>query len=298
MVPLASLSVNAVLPCAVALALAAMTAAGAQQPADVDELLERAGERIAEFYTRAKNVICIETSRVQALDVDNSPVGFVRTVESEVHLEANSGEIGGEVAFVRNVRKVNGRPVRERDRKDRAGCTDPNPLSSEPLTFLLPSRRSAYQFRAAGTGKERNRAALMIDFASVDRRSNPVLIEDPGGHDDCFDWVGDTASRGRIWVDAVTFDVMRVDRGLRGPVDVKVPALIQRRYRLASFVVIVRDDVTIRYKSVGFTDPDEVLLLPESIESLMMVRGGLQSTRRTRTYSEYKRFVTAGKVLP
>ena len=66
-----------------------------------------------------------------------------------------------------------------------------------------------------------------------------------------------------------TYDVIRVERGLRGPVDVKVPALIQRRYHLASWVVIVRDDVTIRYKTVAFSDPDEVLLLPESIDSLI-----------------------------
>ena len=118
----------------------------------------------------------------------------------------------------------------------------------------------------------------MIDFASLDQRSNAELIEDPSGHDDCFDWSGHLASRGRIWVDASTYDVVRVERGLRGPVDVKVPAQIQRRYSLASWVVIVRDDVSIRYKTVSFNDPDEVLLLPESIDSLTVVRGGLEST--------------------
>jgi hypothetical protein len=88
-----------------------------------------------------------------------------------------------------------------------------------------------------------------------------------------------------------------VERGLRGPVDVKVPALIQRRHFLGSWVVIVRDDLTIRYKTVAFSDPAEVLLLPESIDSLTVVRGGLESTRRNQTFSEYKRFVTGGRVL-
>jgi hypothetical protein len=37
--------------------------------------------------------------------------------------------------------------------------------------------------------------------------------------------------------------------------------------------------------------------LPESIDSLIMVRGGLQSTRRTQRFSDYKRFVTAGRVV-
>src|SRR5438094_653931 len=167
-----------------ALALAAMTAAGAQAQPNVEELLVRVGERVAEFYKRAKNVICIETYTVQPVDFSHSPEGFGRTVESELHFEADGGQTPGEVAIVRKVRKVNGRAPREKDSKDRAGCTDPNPLSPEPLAFLLPAHRSEYQFRTAGITKDRNRTALMIDFASVDRRSNPELIEDPNGHDD------------------------------------------------------------------------------------------------------------------
>jgi hypothetical protein len=290
-------AVNAiVLPGTLGLALAAMTA-GAQAQPDVEELLVRVGERVAEFYTRAKHVICIETSKVQRVDINNSPEGFVRTVESELHVETDNGQAPGEAAIVRRVRKVNGRVPPERDKKDRAGCTDPNPLSSEPLAFLLAAHRSEYQFRTAGIAKDRNRTALLIDFASVDRRSNPELIEDPSGHDDCFDWSGHIASRGRIWVDASNYDVVRVERGLRGPVDVKVPACIQRRHHLDSWVVIERDDVTIRYRTVAFGDPDEVLLLPESIDSFTVVRGGLESTRRNQTFSDYKRFVTAGRVL-
>jgi hypothetical protein len=34
-----------------------------------------------------------------------------------------------------------------------------------------------------------------------------------------------------------------------------VPVLIQRRYHLDNWVVIVRDDVTIRYERVAFSDP-------------------------------------------
>jgi hypothetical protein len=280
-----------------ALALAAMMAAGAQAQQNADELLVRVGERVAEFYRRARNVVCIETSTVQPIDFNNSPEGFARTVESELRLEAGSGEIPGEATIVRKVRKVNGRAPRERDKKDRAGCTDPNPLSSEPLAFLLPAHRSEYRFRTAGVAKHRNRTVLRIDFSSVERRSNPELIEDPSGHDDCFDWSGHIASRGRIWIDAEDHDVVRVERGLGGPVDVKVPALIQRRYHLDNWVVIVREDVTIRYKPVAFSDPDEVLLLPESIDSLIVMRGGLASTRRNQTFSDYKRFVTGGRVL-
>jgi len=284
--------------CVLALGLTVLTAAGMQAQPDVDELLIRIGHRVAEFYTRAKNVICIETSTVQAIDLSNSPVGFTRTVESELFIEADGGQSPGEAAIVRKVRKVNGRVPRERDKKDRAGCTDPNPLSSEPLTFLLPAHRAKYGFKAAGMERDRDRTLLRIDFASVDRRSNPELIQAASGHDDCFDWSGHIAATGRIWVDAGNYDVVRVDRRLGGPVDVSVPASMQRRHHLDNRIVIVREDVTIRYRTVAFGDPDEVLLLPESIDSFTVVRGGLQSTRRSQTFSDYRRFVTGGRVLP
>jgi hypothetical protein len=98
-------------------------------------------------------------------------------------------------------------------------------------------------------------------------------------------------------VDPGSYDVVRVDLGLPGPVDVGVPTPIQRRYPLPRWVVIVRDDVTIRYKTVAFSDPDEMLLVPESIDSFTLVRGGLESTRRRQTFSDYRRFVTGGRVL-
>jgi hypothetical protein len=273
-----------------------LSAADAQEPSNVEELLRHVGERVAHFYTRALNIVCTETSVVQPIDLNNSTVGFARTVESELRMEGDSGA-PGEVAIVRKVRKVNGRVPRERDLKDRAGCTDPGLRSPEPLTFLLPANRAEYEFENAEIGKDRNRTVFTIDFETVDRKSKAQLIEDEAGREDCFDWKGHIASKGRVWVDAQTYDVVRVERYLRGPVDVAVPFLIQRRYRLANWVTIVRDDVSIRYKTVAFTDPPEVLLVPESIDSYSVLRGGLQSTRRNQTFSDYKRFVTAGRVV-
>ncbi len=269
---------------------------GAQAPPGIDELLASVGERIADFYKRAQHVICIEKSTVQPIDLGRSPQGFARIVESELRVEAD-GEAGGEARVVRDIRKVNGRVPRDKDKTNRDGCTDPNPLSDEPLAFLLPAHRSAYQFRSAGLSRDRNRPAFLIDFASIDRRSNLELIEDPGGHDDCFDWTGPLASRGRIWVDATSHDVLRIERSVGGPVDVRVPLRIQRRHNLDFRVVIMREDTTIRYRTVAFSDPDEALLLPESIDSVTVVTGGLQSTRRSQTYSDYKRFVGDSRVV-
>ena len=163
--------------------------------------------------------------------------------------------------------------------------------------FLLDGHRSEYRFTHAGLGKDRNRSAVLIDFKSVTRGGRLELKEDEGGHEDCFDWTGDIAVKGRVWVDADNYDVLRVDRQIGGPTEIRVPVKIQRRYNLTTWMTIERDDLSIRYKTVGFRDPDEILLVPESIDTLTVVRGGLESTRRNQTYSDYRRFLTGGRLI-
>lgn len=281
-----------------AAALLAVTASAAPQGLpDAASLMTAVGDRVANYYRRAQSVMCTEISTVQPIDRNWAMDGFARTVESElkVELDAADGDALPDARIVRDIRRVNGRTPRESDHKSR-GCTDPNPLSPEPLAFLLPPHRAEYRFMSVRAGRERNRAALVIDFTSVDRTSRPELVEDERGRDDCFDWKGPLPTRGRVWVDAETYDVLRIDRGVPGPVDVRVPTRLQRRYNFGAYVTLDRDEVTMRFRPVTFTDPDEVLLLPEAIESIMVLRGGLQSTRRTQTFSAYRRFLTAGRV--
>jgi hypothetical protein len=280
-------------------ACAGLASVSGQSRPDVHTLMMHVGSRVADYYRRAQSVVCIERSTVQPIQTNWSIDGFARTVESELRVEAEGDDGDGlpSAKVIRDIRRINGRAPRERDKKDRASCTDPNPLSPEPLAFLLPSRRDEYRFTALRDGKEKDRAALIVDFESTNRKSKAELIEDERGHDDCFDWSGQIATRGRIWVDATTYDVLRVDRRLEGPVDVRVPRSLQRKYHFAPWVVLERDDLSMRYTTVAFRNPDEVMLLPESIESLTLIRSGLQSIRRTDTYSDYRRFLTEGRVV-
>ena len=247
-------------------------------------------------------MICIENSTVQPIASNSTPEGFARTVESGLRVESEAADglvLPGE-KVIRDLRRINGRAPRERDKKARSGCTELNPLSPEPpepLAFVLPAQRGGYWFTSVRDGKEKGRPALVIDSMSANRGSRPELIEDERGHDDCFDWSGPLATRGRVFVDASTHDVLRVDRRLDGPVDVRVPLTLQRQYRFGPWVVLERDDLTIRYKAVAFNEPDEVILLPESIESMTVLRGGLQSIRRTDTFSSYRRFLGTGRLV-
>jgi hypothetical protein len=278
---------------------ASWVSAAPQSTVGIDALMSRVAERVAEYYQRAQSVICVERSTVQPIRPDWTPEGFSRTVESELRVESDSpdGDTVPKAHVIRDVRRVNGRAPRPQDSKDRSGCTDPNPLSPEPLTFLLADRRNEYQFTKVSQGRERDRAALIVEFTSVSRTSRPELIEDERGHDDCFDWTGPIATRGRLWVDASTHEVLRLDRRLQGPIDVQVPRKLQRSHNLPPSIVVERDDLTLRYKAVPFSDPDEILLVPESIESLTVVRTALQSMRRTETFSDYRRFLTTTRIV-
>jgi hypothetical protein len=255
-------------------------------------LIERIGERVAAYYQRIQGLICTERSTVVPIGSTDG-ASFARTVDSELRVEID-GPI--EPRMTREVQRINGREPRQRDKKDRSGCTDPTPLSPELLAFLLPARRDEYRFTAVRNGRDRDRAAVVIDFVSAQRTSRPELIEDEYGHDDCFDWTGPVPVAGRLWVDAETHDVLRLDRHIIGPTDVRVPSRLQSKYQLPAWLTIDRDDVTLRFTPVSFSDPDETMLLPESIESLTMVRTALQSTRRTQVFSNYRRFLVSSRV--
>ena len=265
---------------------------------DIDALVSQVGERVAAYYQRAQRLVCTERSTVVPIGKDWSLQGFARTVESElrVEMEEADGDTLPAARVTRQIRRVNGREPSARDTRDRSGCTDPTPLSPEMLNFLLPGYRDDYRFTAVRDGRERNRAALIIDFASAERTSRPELIEDEYGHDDCFDWKGPVAVAGRVWVAADTRDVLRLDRRVTGPTDVRVPARLQRKYQFSPWLTIDRDDLTMRYKEVAFSDPDETIVLPESVESITILRSSLQSTRRTQVFSDYRRFLTTSRV--
>ena len=117
--------------------------------------------------------------------------------------------------MLRELRKVNGRAARP---KDEPGCLDPKSGSLEPLAILLPHHRSEYTFAWTGVSKLKDRRAMTLDYKS----RTPGAIEG--------EWKGDCVSidapgrtKGRIWVDEVTNDVLRLDEQLTSQFEYRVP---------------------------------------------------------------------------
>jgi hypothetical protein len=94
-----------------------------------------------------------------------SPRPLSGTIHERRPPGANRLVIQKAAKVVRELIRVNGKPPREKDKKDREGCTDANPLSTEPLSFLLPHHQQEYKFTYKGLGKIGDgRTAVMIDY--------------------------------------------------------------------------------------------------------------------------------------
>jgi hypothetical protein len=241
--------------------------------------------------------MCLEKVTAQAISNDLSGSGFARVLEYDLRVELASIDDpdGAEANFVRELKKINGRVPRPRDVNDRNSCLDPNPLTPEPLSFLLARNRAEYLFTWAGFGKGKDQNTIMIDYRprQVDK---PEFIEDERGREDCFQLSLPVERQGRVYVDAQSFDVVKIEQHLKSRVEVRVPLKQQRVKNLPDWIVVDRFDWVIRYKPVSFQDPDETLLLPASSEQVAVLRGA-QSNRKTQVFSGYRRFLTAGRVV-
>lgn len=283
---------------AICLAAAGSIAAAQSDTApSLTTVLQRAGERVARFLTRAQSIVCLEVVYLQPLTPSWSTDGFGRTVESELRLSWPGGaeKTSTDAQTMRQVIRVNGgRPRRD----DWRNCTTPEQESEEPqaLSLLLPAERADYRFTLAGEGFIDRRRAIMIDY----RRLAPAAVasEMVDGREDCVSFDIEGGMRGRIWIDADTFDVLRLDRNLSSMIEIPLPRPVRLRAGSPVSWTMERWDTTIRFKTVTFSDPDETLVLPVSASSLQITRGAGTPRLRTRTeYRNYQRFLTGGRVV-
>jgi hypothetical protein len=261
-------------------------------PADLAAALERIGAHVEQYYTRARSIVCVETVRLQPLSSNFMPDGFGRRLVYELRVAWEppaDGDGPHEATVLRQIVSVDGRPPRA---KDDGGCMDPKPVSPEPLAFLLPGRRSNFIFTWVGAGRVDGREGIMLDYKSAN-----ALPADIAWHDECVsvDLPGQT--RGRVWIDAATDDVLRLDERLSGPFEFRVPRE-HTRHGDPTWMTIERADSSIRYRPVVFHDPEETVMLPASIESLTVIRNsGTPRLRTTQEFSNYRRFMTGGRLV-
>jgi hypothetical protein len=125
-----------------------------------------------------------------------------------------------------------------------------------------------------------------------------IAVEMVEGRDDCLSFDLDGGVRGRLWIDAETYDVLRLDQRLIGMVDIPLPRIVTRRPGSAMRWTMERWDTSIRFKTFSFENPDETLVLPSSLTALRITRGSGNPRLRTSTdYKNYRRFLTGARVV-
>ena len=266
---------------------------------DLEGVLDRAGARVAEYFARAQSIVCLEKVALQKLSLGFSADGPARFVESELRLSWEPSKEDPTPAVARTLRqvvRVNGHPPRK---KDWNNCTTPEQEDSEeqPLSMLLPESRAKLSFEYDRREVIDGRDAVVIAFR--ERKLKPTvdvsLVED---NENCISFDIDGGMRGRLWIDAETNDVLRLDKSLSGLVQIPLPRKAQR-YGVTHEWTMERWDSSIRFKAVKFDDPAETLILPISSSTLQVTRGaGTPRLRTTTQYTSYRRFMTGARVVP
>jgi hypothetical protein len=279
-------------------ALSAVLSAEQLPAIDVAAVLQRAGDRVTEYLARAQSIMCLEKVSLQRLGMGFGADGPARQVESELRLSWNPSPddpTPTEAKTLRQVLRVNGSPPRK---KDYDNCTTPEQQDTEeqPLSILLPQERDKYTFTYAGREAVDRRDAVVLAYREIRKPTVDVSLVDD--NENCISFDIEGGMRGRIWIDAETHDVLRLDRSLNGLVDIPLPRKVTMRGGTLNWTM-ERWDSSIRFKRVTFQDPEETLVLPISSSTLQVTRGAGTPRLRTSTqYLSYRRFLTGARVVP
>ena len=254
----------------------------AQRASELDAILQRLAARTQQYYDRFISIICTETVETQDLRFNLTPSGRPRLTVYELSVTRDAGGKGDtEFRVERTLQSVNGRAARK---NEQPGCTDPKTGTPEPLGFLLASHQRQYRFEIsdAADGPQGTRA---IDF--IETPPERVRIKWQGS---CFEAEGG-GHQGRVWFDPETYDVRQVIVRLSRPFAVPLPEGI---FGIPA-IRVEKSEMTLRFSRVEFQQPDEIVMLPESIETLHVLRG-VPSMRIRQTLTNYRRFLTKSEI--
>lgn len=276
----------------------ALAEVGQATNVDVPGVLRLAGQRVTEYFARAQSLICLEKVSLQRLGMGFGADGPARFVESELRLSWEPTEenpVPTAAKTLRQVVRVNGAKPRKNDFQN---CTTPeqNDTEEQPLSLLLPEQRQKYTFTFDKLEHIDGRFAFVIAFRENAKPTVDVsVVED---NEDCISFDLQGGIRGKIWIDTVTHDVLRLDRGLIGLVEVPLPKKAVRGNAEPRWTM-ERWDSSIRFKRISFQEPEETMVLPVTSTTLQITRGAGTPRLRTSTqYVAYRRFITGARIVP
>ena len=234
--------------------------------------------KVAEYFARAQSIMCLERVSLQRLGMGFGADGPARRVESELRLSwepsADDRRRPKRAPCGRSCVSTDRRRARRTTRTARRRSSRTR-KSSRCRCCCRASARSTPS-RYSGRDVVDRRDAIVVAYREISKPTVDVsLIED---NEDCISFDIEGGMRGRIWIDAETHDVLRLDRSLSGLIEIPLPRKVTRRGRLSLSWTMERWDSSIRFKRVTFQDPEETLVLP--VESTRRCRSPAAPARR------------------
>lgn len=280
------------------LALAACVPVRAQEPQPepskderLERILEKVGEGVARYQSGLFSIAFAETLRREELRKDMTAKKSKEYVFDSVVLREtlSADEEDFYPRLARRLKTIDGKPS-----KKRLGPESNYAVSS--LGFLLPKNRGPLQFTLEG------------EEAEAGRKLYRIRILSPGEGEPRVEWKSRVVgfrfrvvapSVYTIWVDAETFDVLRLESHLAAPFEFDGPRAFgfgrlgpSRHFKYAA------QDYVVRFRRQQFKDPEQTLLVPEYAEWVTVIEGASKPrTRATLRFSNYRRYLSDVKVI-
>ncbi|MFL6255216.1 MAG: hypothetical protein ACJ74T_09335 [Pyrinomonadaceae bacterium] len=257
----------------------------------LERILERVGEGVARYQTGLFSIAFKETLRREELREEMTAKKSKEYVFDTVVLreDLSAEEEDYYPLPVRRLKTIDGKPS-----KTRLGPEVNYFVSS--LGFLLPKHRALFQFTFDGEVTEAGRKLYRIRMLS------------PGEGEPRVEWQHRAVGfRFRvvaplvymIWVDAETFDVLRLESHLAAPFEFDGPrAFGFGRFGPSRHFKYAAQDYFVSFRRQQFKDPEQTLLVPDSAEWVTVIEGASKPrTRATLRFSNYQRFRSGVKVI-
>jgi hypothetical protein len=252
-------------------------------------------ERVTRYYSELQKVAWADSVRQETLKKDGTPKHKPEefAFDSIVKLQQPAAEDTAVPFYVREVNELRirrGKPVKKGTVIE---PTDPGYLGIGAIAFLMlnDSRRDNYTFAYAGQGDLEGRRTVVLNVTTPQKTTPRVEFDNKFvgfGIRYHFEIFNVQYTKGRIWVDADTYDVVRMEwRSDPFNFEYKRDTYTHERA------------MTLRFHSVSFENSGQKVLVPESSEFVTTITGIDAPTHRTfHSFGNYKRFAGDVKVTP
>jgi hypothetical protein len=283
------LLVLALLACATARA----QEAGAAPAKDkrLEHILDQVGEGVARYQAGLFSIAFSEALRREELREDMTAKKSKEYVFDSIVLREtlSTDEEDYYPRLVRRLKTIDGKPSKK-------SLGPEISLAVSSLGFLLPKNREPLQITLDGEETEAGRKLYRIRMLN------------PGEGEPRVEWKRRAVGfRFRVlapyvymvWVDAETFDVLRLESHLAASFEFDGPRAFgfgrlgpSRHFKYAA------QDYLVRFRRQQFKDPEQTLLVPEYAEWVTIIEGASKPrTRATLRLSNYRRYRSDVKII-